>query len=269
MNDHDRDITPLPPHPILRTPREREALALDAAEGAEYAMNALGHELTGIIDSCIRCIGRARAASDDTEQAVELALGAADSYLRAAEASLLEAADLVKAVLRTGSLIGPPSGRALSPRRAPAEILAHAAEALMPLAEERAVELSTHIAPGARDLPPLPIFPIVSNAIRNAIEATPPGGAVRARLSLIADTPSDGPSLVLTVDDDGAGTPEDFDPFQPGLTTKPNGKGHGIGLAIAQDVATQLDGTIALERRDDARGSRFTLTLPITKRVIG
>ncbi|GAB4520136.1 MAG: hypothetical protein Tsb0013_23790 [Phycisphaerales bacterium] len=267
MSDQDRDITPPSPHPILRSARDREALAIDAAEGAEHAMRALGHELTNVIDSCIRCIARARAASDPSSCAQELALGAADSYLRAAEASLLEAADMVKAVLRTGSLTGPPSGRALSARRAPAEILAHAAEALMPLAEDACVELTTHIAPGARDLPPVPIYPIIANAMRNAIEATPPGGSVRARLSVIADSPKAGPALMLVIEDDGPGPPTDFDPFTPDLTTK--GTGHGIGLAIAQDVARSMNASVALEPRDDAPGARFTLFLPLTKRVIG
>ncbi len=267
MSDQDRDITPHPPHPILRSARDREGIAIDASDGANHAMNALGHELTGIIDSCIRCIARARTASDPNAIVQELALGAADAYLRAAEASLLEAADMVKAILRTGSLVGPPSSRALSPRRAPAEILAHAAESLMPQAEERGVAISTHIAPGARDLPPLPLFPIISNAMRNAIEATPPGGAVRARLSVIADSPQAGPSLMLVIDDDGTGPPTDFDPFLPGFSTK--GTGHGIGLDIARDIAQQLGATVSLRPRDEGRGSRFELLVPLTKRVIG
>ena len=267
MHDNDRDITPPSPHPILRTPREREGLAIDAAEGAEHGMRALGHELTNVIDSCIRCIGRARSAANPNADAQELALQAADSYLRAAEASLLEAADMVKGVLRTGSLTGAPTSRTLSARRAPAEILAHAAEALMPLAEETGVELTTHIAPGARDLPPLPIYVIIANAMRNAIEATPVGGAVRARLSVIADSPEAGPSMQLVIDDDGPGPPADFDPFTPDLTTKETGS--GIGLAIARDVARDIGAEIDLVPRDDAPGARFVLSVPITKRGIG
>lgn len=267
MHDGYRDITPDSPHPILRSARDREGLAIDAAEGAEHAMRALAHELTNIVDSCLRCVAKARAAADPGKDVHELALGAADSYLRAVEASLAEAGDLVKAILRTGSLTGPPSSRALSPRRAPAEILAHAAEALMPLAEERGVTLCTKIAPGARDLPPLPIFPIVSNALRNAIEATPPGGRVDARLSVLADTPSSPLTLLLIIDDDGPGPPEGIDPFADGFTDKP--QGWGIGLAIAREVASELGGTLSLAPRDNARGARFELRVPISKRVIG
>ncbi|MEM1423556.1 MAG: sensor histidine kinase [Planctomycetota bacterium] len=267
MHDQDRDITPPSPHPILRSAREREGLAIDAAEGAEHAMRALGHELSNIVDSCIRCVARARAATDPSSDAEELALGAADSYLRAAEASLQEAATMVKGVLRTGSLTGAPSSRALSARRAPAEILAHAAEALMPLAEETGVALTTHIAPGARDLPPLPLYPIVANAMRNAVEATPPGGSVRARLSVVADSPQAGPALLLHIDDDGPGPPTDFDPFEPDFSTKDGNR--GIGLAIARDVARDIGARISLEQSPETAGARFTLSVPISKRIIG
>jgi len=269
----DRDITPREPHPILRSARDREAIAHDAAEGAGHAMRALAHELTGLIDACLRSIVRARKVGDEHDDGVRahLALGAADAYLRAAETAMHEAASLVQATMRTGRLTGPPSGRSLSARRAPAEILAHAAEVLFPLAEERAVRITTTIGPAARELPPLPIYPIVANALRNAVEASPDNADVRAHLHLESETPSRPPTLVLEITDEGPGPPEgDDDPFDPSFSTKE--RGTGLGLAIARDVANELGGTVALEPRDGTPGTpgaRFTLRVPITKPVIG
>lgn len=267
MHEHDRDITPSSPHPILRSAKDREGIAIDAAEGAEHAMRLLAHELTGLIDSSLRCVTRARATSDNPERSDRVTLDTMNAYLATAEASLLEAASMVQTTLRTGSLAGQPSGRSLSPRRAPAEILVHAAEVLLPLAEQTGVRLTTTIAPGARDLPPLPIYPIIANALRNAVEACPPSGSVTARLSVDADAPAHKPLLLLEIENDGPPPPTDFDPFEMGVSTKEHGS--GFGLAIARDVAHSMAGTVTLEPRHDATGAVFTLRVPLTKRVIG
>ena len=69
--------------------------------------------------------------------------------------------------------------------------------------------------------------------------------------------------VVITVDDNGPGIPEDdlenvFDPF---FTTKDPGKGNGLGLAICGRLVESMGGSIRATRGPDG-GARFTMRLP-------
>jgi hypothetical protein len=64
--------------------------------------------------------------------------------------------------------------------------------------------------------------------------------------------------------DNGPGIPEDirqriFDPF---FTTKEVGKGAGMGLSVAYDIMTSLQGTLTLEDTPRRSGASFVITLP-------
>jgi signal transduction histidine kinase len=51
--------------------------------------------------------------------------------------------------------------------------------------------------------------------------------------------------------------------FEPGFTTKPPGRGSGIGLAVVKEITENMfGGTITVESAVDA-GSNFRLVLPI------
>ena len=49
--------------------------------------------------------------------------------------------------------------------------------------------------------------------------------------------------------------------FVPFYTTKPTGS--GVGLALAQQIARGHGGEIVLGNREDARGARATIRLPL------
>ncbi|MGE3276323.1 MAG: PAS domain-containing sensor histidine kinase [Vicinamibacterales bacterium] len=65
----------------------------------------------------------------------------------------------------------------------------------------------------------------------------------------------------IWVDDDGPGLSNTANLFVPFFTTKPGGS--GIGLVLCRQIAEAHDGSLRLENRDDARGCRATLTLPV------
>jgi signal transduction histidine kinase len=98
------------------------------------------------------------------------------------------------------------------------------------------------------------------NLIRNAREATQPGGGrlwVRVRASIDGH----GNGVDLVVDDDGSGIGDDlrdkvFDPF---FTTKE--RGTGLGLAVTRQIVEAHGGTISWESRKP-RGTRFFVHLP-------
>lgn len=98
---------------------------------------------------------------------------------------------------------------------------------------------------------------VLMNLISNAIDAMPEGGAISIRGRY------DGPDVVLSVGDSGAGMPEEirsriFDPF---FTTKEVGAGTGLGLYIVKREIDRHRGAISV-RTSPGQGTTFELRLP-------
>jgi signal transduction histidine kinase len=112
------------------------------------------------------------------------------------------------------------------------------------------------------DLPPARGFAgelnqIWSNLIDNALDAAPNGGHVDVSAGVERQR------IVVRVIDDGAGVAADVRDrmFEPFVTTKPVGKGTGLGLDIVRRLVTHNDAAIEVE---SALGrTEFRVTLPI------
>src|SRR3954454_17642477 len=76
---------------------------------------------------------------------------------------------------------------------------------------------------------------------------------------------ADGDAVILEVNDDGPGVPEDVQPriFDPFFTTKEVGKGTGLGLTVAYAIVQEHGGRIRLESRPNG-GASFYVELPVT-----
>ena len=72
--------------------------------------------------------------------------------------------------------------------------------------------------------------------------------------------------IVITVEDNGPGIPEDVQPkiFDPFFTTKPVGEGTGLGLSVTYNIVKKLEGSIAIKSEEGA-GATFELRLPYKK----
>jgi signal transduction histidine kinase len=94
------------------------------------------------------------------------------------------------------------------------------------------------------------------NLVRNAIEASPPAGAVELAVAL------DGGAVVLTVLDRGAGLPAMSRArlFEPFSTTKAGGT--GLGLALAHKAALAHGGTLTVSDREGG-GTAARLSVPL------
>jgi two-component system cell cycle sensor histidine kinase/response regulator CckA len=70
--------------------------------------------------------------------------------------------------------------------------------------------------------------------------------------------------VVLEINDDGPGIPDDLQPkiFDPFFTTKEVGKGTGLGLTVAYAIVQEHGGRIRLESRSS--GASFYVELPVT-----
>jgi two-component system sensor histidine kinase RegB len=98
----------------------------------------------------------------------------------------------------------------------------------------------------------------VTNLVKNGLEATAPGGA-----DPVVALEGSGAWVRIHVDDDGAGMTHDVFALagEPFFTTKGEGKGLGLGVFLARELAEGLDGALTFERRAP-RGLRATLAWP-------
>jgi CheY-like chemotaxis protein len=91
--------------------------------------------------------------------------------------------------------------------------------------------------------------------------------ATNGRGTLVVRTwhDADQESVILEINDDGPGIPEDLQPkiFDPFFTTKEVGKGTGLGLTVAYAIVQEHGGRIRLESRPNA-GASFYVELPIS-----
>src|SRR5882672_51684 len=104
------------------------------------------------------------------------------------------------------------------------------------------------------------LYQVLTNLIRNAVDASQGEKSV---VAISLDRAGD--SLILAIRDNGQGIAPEHLPriFDRGFTTKPPGKGSGIGLAVVKEITDAMfGGTINVESRVGT-GTTFTLALPI------
>ncbi|WP_342114680.1 sensor histidine kinase [Pseudoduganella sp. OTU4001] len=103
----------------------------------------------------------------------------------------------------------------------------------------------------------------IENVVRNAIKHSPEGGKVEVESAL------DGRYIRLKVADSGPGVAQEdlgkiFEPFYRSNHTEKDVDGHGLGLAIAQQVVQQHGGRIAAANRSGG-GLCVELALPVLR----
>jgi signal transduction histidine kinase len=104
---------------------------------------------------------------------------------------------------------------------------------------------------------------VVTNLVQNAIDATAERGGGEVRVVIRQEDRG----LVLEVIDDGPGIPPDLVTkiFDPLFTTKPIGKGTGLGLTIVHDIVRGEFGGSVDVVSESGRGTTFKVHLPFQK----
>jgi PAS domain S-box-containing protein len=137
------------------------------------------------------------------------------------------------------------------------------------------------IDPGGRpavvEIDPASMEQIVLNLAVNARDAMPEGGTVTIRVSVLEDVTESpgtldplvpGDYVLLSVSDEGSGIDEDVLPhlFDPYFTTKPEGKGTGLGLASVYGIVREIGGSIRVTS-EPGQGATFDVFLPRSRKT--
>jgi iron only hydrogenase large subunit-like protein/nitrogen-specific signal transduction histidine kinase len=124
------------------------------------------------------------------------------------------------------------------------------------------VEVNTNIRDPFAEMDKEQMIQVVSNLIKNGIEAMPRGGKI------ILTTADNDTQVILKIKDSGTGIHvSDLEKvFEPFFTTKGIGKGTGLGLATAYGVVKMHKGRISVQSNADPSkgptGTEFTIHLP-------
>ncbi len=104
------------------------------------------------------------------------------------------------------------------------------------------------------------LLQVVINLVRNAVEAMPNGGMVRVAAEWLAKTRE----FKIRISDSGQGIPPDAvnKLFTPFFTTKPQGRGTGLGLPICYGIVKMHRGQISARNNRDGAGATFEIVLP-------
>lgn len=150
--------------------------------------------------------------------------------------------------------------RAPSPGTVPvSELFSHTTAIIEPEAVARGLDFSCHGNPNLELwVDPDHLLQIVLNLALNAVQATPPGGAVQLRASAANG------QVAIEVSDTGCGIPAELlervsDPF---FTTKT--KGVGLGLSISRQLCELNGGRLRIDS-SPGRGTVIYLLLPAAR----
>lgn len=131
------------------------------------------------------------------------------------------------------------------------------AEHFQAMAIEFGVHIDVEVTPAAAKLAIGPLEPVISNALKNAIESCRSTGRPGHVDVSVALKPGHG--LMILVADNGRGLPPDF--TIDGRTTKPDG--HGLGLSLCREIVQNLRGRVRLTSVPFSAGTVFEAVVPI------
>ncbi|MCH2164141.1 MAG: ATP-binding protein [Marinovum sp.] len=185
----------------------------------------------------------------------------AEHLVREAE----EAAD--RAACTTNQLLAYSRKSVLQPRAASLQKIAQDMERLLQSTLPAPISLNLCTAPETSNvlIDVAKVENVILNLVLNARDAMPDGGTVtlrvQPRLSDTSGAPRD--CVVVCVEDTGQGIPKEIIDrvTEPYFTTKPHGKGSGLGLSMAVGVMAQSGGRIEITSMEQ-EGTQVALIFP-------
>jgi C4-dicarboxylate-specific signal transduction histidine kinase len=111
---------------------------------------------------------------------------------------------------------------------------------------------------------------VLINLLDNAVDATQEGGLLKIGTRTSMSSENKAPGVIVEITDTGAGIspellPKIFDLF---VTTKPSGKGTGLGLVVCEEIVKFHGGTIDITSQV-GQGTSVRIFLPTDERAVG
>jgi signal transduction histidine kinase len=141
--------------------------------------------------------------------------------------------------------------------------LAATLDATLAFLTEKLKRRSVDISKSVDDIPeitgdPEKLQQVFLNLLINAVDAMPEGGTLSIAIE------RDGAFVLVKISDSGAGISDRqltsiFDPF---YTTKPAGRGSGLGLVVVKGIVDEHGGSIGV-RSEPGQGAVFSVRLPV------
>lgn len=235
---------------LKRSPRER--LAAAPAQEVEPLVRAINE----LADAREKDLTRARRRAADLAHALKTPLAAISAQSRRArDAGATDAADGLDGAIHAASAAVDRElarSRAAAIRAAPGEVSA----AVLPVIEAvvGVVERAEFVAQVVFDVnvPPELTVPVAAEDLLELMGALIENAARYARRRVLIDGAQSNDGRVLNIEDDGPGIDpaQMADAFARGARLDQAGGGHGLGLAIAQDLAEATGAQIALARSE-------------------
>lgn len=175
--------------------------------------------------------------------------------------TILEQIDRISAIIRSLLNIARPR-EAVSVPVEPAGVLDTALAFLSERLQRRGIEVQRRYAPVPEvSGDPDKLQQLFLNLFLNAIDAMPEGGHLTVSLARRNEH-----KVEIRVADDGVGiaAPDLENLFKPFFTTKPAGRGSGLGLVVAQGIVLDHGGRIDV-RSEPGHGTEFVIELPVRR----
>ncbi|MEM9663525.1 MAG: ATP-binding protein [Bacteroidota bacterium] len=127
---------------------------------------------------------------------------------------------------------------------------------------------------GTVEVLPQALGRVVLNLVGNAFDAVQEAATQRDAAyapRVTVTTRRTDTRVVIEVGDNGLGIPQGLCEkiFTPFFTTKPSGRGTGLGLSLSYDIVTQGHGGTLTVESTEGEGARFTIVLPAVSDVPG